>query len=624
MILASSYVSAQERETTKIKHPDSFWGNRCRSYLKTVKELPKEERYSVYSDKGIIFITAPSSSFFDEIYDKAKDGIAIDIIKSDQYNCEENINLSDEWPNRGYLMPTLFKKDIQKKVSSNALGATVLEYGYLPSFFNPEEIEFNLLIIQKKALCDYSIISKLDYKSWALLNMGLYWGTLSNITDSKLKLLSKKIKFEILFDKNESYFSPSDIKPLYDTLNLSSFDIKEITITSYTSIEGSKERNTQLQKERSESLVNALQEYQNEKIIANMISKENWSQFSKDLTGTKFEFLKKYSKEKINRVVTRDKNLSKALEPILKNQQKGLIELRLERKITSYENDPVQLKELFGHVLYQHEVEQALFLQQLIFDKIRNNEISENFFDQIEVPKSSEFGPLFNNLILFYSERNKIESLEALRQFENLTIQIPNNPKIKYNRVVLLIQLWTRGETEKINRSYISKLIKSLEGTQIKNSLIKRLWINYNIILSQYLEYEKDYKRKDRWVKELYHQYKSADFSNGELLSLAKYIAFYSHFKSAEGMLYVRIRGGNYSEDILFYYLKLTVGNPKKHSKSTYSSLIEKAIDLNKIRYCNLFLPKPQGGLTFQLKEYPILKKTYCNFCNGLPNSNFF
>lgn len=612
LLISDFFLFAQKVE---IKRPESVWGNKCIAYKREIKGIPKEERYRVDVNNGTIVITAPNKEYFNTIYDKRRDGLAIDVIRSDQYNCEDSVYLRERWPNRGYLLPVLYKPEIKKQSSTNKFGATVIEYGVLPGFFNPDEVECNILVIQKKALCDYINISNIEFGSWELLDVGLYWDTLDTNENVELELLSKNINFEIPFEKDKSLFSDLEIKPLYDSLDLIDFDIKEITITTYTSIEGSKERNEVLQQARAASIIKALQEYQIEKMVSRIITKENWNQFSKDLLGTKYNYLKKYTKEEINNLINNNKVLADSLEFILKNQRKGVVNLSLTKKVSSFENDTTELKMLFNHALDRNSIRQALYLQQLIFEKIRAYEIPETFIDRLEIPESSEFGPLFNNLVLFSSERSSIGLSQTIKEFQKLDSLIPNNDKIKYNLAALKLKTWASITTEEINRTVISRLIKSLESTSIDQSLVKRLWINYNIILSQYLELERDYKQKDRWVKDIYYQYRKAQLTNEESLSLAKYIASYSQFKVAEDILYNKISEDDYSEEILFYYLKLTLGNSKKSSNSKYNLLIKKAVEMNKNRYCSLFLPKSQGGHTFQLKEYPNLKKTFCDFC---------
>jgi hypothetical protein len=315
-----------------------------------------------------------------------------------------------------------------------------------------------------------------------------------------------------------------------------------------------------------------------------------------------------------------DKELLNALEPMLKNQRKGLVKLNLRKKLSLDENDPEKLKALFQQSLSEHELGQALFLQHIIFDRIRNEKLPEGFVRQLEIPKESAFGPLFNNIVLFNRERINYDLLQTIKAFEELQAFIPNNPKIKYNLAALKIEAWAEGPTEDIDRKTIENLLRELDKTDIDPSLVERLKINYYLLLTQYLTYEKRFKEKRRSLQNIYHYYRKLDLEDAEALSLARFLAFYSEFKLATDILYPRVNAENVSEDLLFYYLKLTIGSPRNTRTSAYKEMIRTAIRLNRERYCELFLPKAQGGFTFQLKGNKVLNDSYCESCTKTAN----
>ena len=68
-------------------------------------------------------------------------------------------------------------------------------------------------------------------------------------------------------------------------------------------------------------------------------------------------------------------------------------------------------------------------------------------------------------------------------------------------------------------------------------------------------------------------------------------------------------------EDLLFYYLNLTIVDQSLTRKTAYRSIMLNAININKKRYCDLFKVGSDGGITIQLLENNFLKKTYCENC---------
>ncbi|MGL1888079.1 MAG: hypothetical protein OCD76_16305 [Reichenbachiella sp.] len=618
LLLCINTFSQSQSNSYKIKKSKGFLTDRCKDYNTLIKSFPDDIRYGVFIDGRTIYFTFPSIEHFEQLFDKNSDGIAIDIIQNNQYSCDTKSNLSKKWPNRGYMLAPMYKKQLEENLKLDILKNVVVEYGSLPDQFNPNDIECNLLSLQKKALCDYSIISNMKFENWDLLETGLYWDTIpEKIGTSDFQFFYKTLEFTIPFEKDKIEYKEADIKPLYDSLKITGYQINEISIDAYSSIEGSIERNVTLQKGRAQSIINAFQAYQINEIETTISFNENWTQFAKDIKGTEFEYLLKYSKEKIRSELTKNKDFLNSLEPTLSKQRKGMIKLTLQKRISTYEDSPEQLKSTFQQSLSDQDLSQAIFLQQMIFNRIRSDKLPDEFINQLEIPKDSKYGPLFNNIILFDLERFNTDVLQTIKEFEFLETFTPNSSKIKYNLLALKIKSWSEGNTLGYNRNSIAILLDEIDKSEISKSLLFRLKINYNLILIQYLTYEKKFNEKRKLVKELYYQYRNLNLSDTDVYNLAKFLVFYSEFKLAEEVLYSKVVSENVSEELLFYYLELTFAKEKPIKHSAYMKVIQKAIDLNQNRYCNLFLPKSQGGHTFQLLENDLLKQIYCENCTN-------
>ncbi len=125
-------------------------------------------------------------------------------------------------------------------------------------------------------------------------------------------------------------YAPEDIRPLYDSLRLTDFNIKKVKIRAYSSVEGTLKRNIELQEQRAESIVKALQSFQKPVIINDIESSENWVEFLNDISGTKYENLKTLSKKQVRKKIVG--KLSDALELYLKNHRKAVVTLELDKK----------------------------------------------------------------------------------------------------------------------------------------------------------------------------------------------------------------------------------------------------------------------------------------------------
>jgi hypothetical protein len=162
----------------------------------------------------------------------------------------------------------------------------------------------------------------------------------------------------------------------------------------------------------------------------------------------------------------------------------------------------------------------------------------------------------------------------------------------------------------------LRKDIENLRKHKIQENLIRRLLINYHIILSERHMQTRNYAAKDKAVKFIFDTYYALKLDDNDLVNLAKYFSHYSKFDWAKKILEPRTKSIEASEDLIFYYLGLTIFNPKYTAGPAYRATMLNAVNGNKSRFCQLFAPIPQGGITFQLLDDEYLKKTWCENCN--------
>jgi hypothetical protein len=142
------------------------------------------------------------------------------------------------------------------------------------------------------------------------------------------------------------------------------------------------------------------------------------------------------------------------------------------------------------------------------------------------------------------------------------------------------------------------------------------LQVNYYIVKTQDAYNRRDYKTRDKAIREVYWLYNKLPLSDWDRLSLAKYLSYYSQFEWAENTLEKRIKEIDVEEEIIFFYIALTIGRPDRVKQPAYRTFILNAIEKNNTRFCEFFLPFSQGGFTFQLLDSRFLRENYCENCN--------
>lgn len=595
----------------KIKNPENKRSKKCKKYYEISRKLPVDVRYSIkVIDQHIIFYF-PSRKAFNQIFDKKFDGIAIDIVTRDQFSCNGENQLANSWAFKGELLRPVFKKELERRMQVDEYSNVTIDFGLLPPHFDSRNVECNMILLQKKFHCDYRSFSHIDYNQWSLLEMGLYRDSIESPENQEFRL-SKKLTFEIPFEKNRHLYAPSEIKPLYDSLHLSDYYVNSIRIKAYSSVEGDFGNNQRLQNARATSIIEGLQAYQSPQIPFEISTSENWGDFYSDIESTQYKYLSELSKDEIKKKLANLEDDSE-MESILSTHRKGLIELTLERKISKAQ--PNELIELFGQNVKSSKIEEALYIQNFVFNEIENNRFPDDFIGNLEIPKLALFSPLLTNKIIFEYE-NSIGSIEDhITAFKELLKILPNNPQIQYNLVALKLTASNKYSFAS-SRKEIWRLIGAINW-KMNRTLVNRLKINYHILNTEFLDLKKSYREKNKSLRQIYSIYGKLELTDEERLHLVRFLSIYSQFKWAENILSQRVYQENADSELVDYYLRLTISDSKKLNNSQYLELLRRATNENNRTFCDLFSPTEQGGYTFQLLENPKLADLYCTNCQN-------
>ncbi|MBX9851596.1 MAG: hypothetical protein K2X86_07530, partial [Cytophagaceae bacterium] len=382
-----------------IRNPEAETDKYCGQCATVMETMPAEVGMGfVVDDKKDVYFVFTDVDYFNKLFTTPFDGIAVDIVSKDQYACGSDNKYSGSWLYKGYLTKPVFQPELKAKKEVDKDGWVRVKLFQLPAYYHKKEIELNLIILKNKYFCWYNTFYNLESGKWGLLDTGMYMDTLTEETlKEKSNLLGKRLKFEIPFAKDKYEYAAKDIKPLYDSLKLTNFDILSISIRAFSSVEGTTERNLELQKKRAESIVKALQSLQSvqfDSVKKEIIAMENWPEFYEDIIEGRYSYMNDLTKEEIKQKLNTDKALSSSLEPILKKHRKAIIILELEPKSLFKDKDPAKLKAAFDQSIANKNISEALILQREIFKRILYNEVPENYLAQLEVPAQVEFGLL--------------------------------------------------------------------------------------------------------------------------------------------------------------------------------------------------------------------------------------
>ena len=609
--------------TAQTKYTIVFPGNDrdvvCQQCTQTFAQKPKEVQFSVVRENDNLYFQVNDKAWFNQLFKNPTDGIAVDVVSKERYGCLEirlgNLQI------KGELLKPIYTTNLKSGLKPYANQLFRVFVGKIPNTLINKELEFNILFLTNNNLCRYNTIYHLESYPWDLLDMGMYLDSLTYnpkkvkpIMDEGFVMKYKTLKFKIPFKKNKSEYSQQDIKPIYDSLRLTDYNIKTIKIKAYSSVEGSVERNLELQQQRANSIVAALQSFQKPTIKTDVSSSENWVEFLNDIKGTPHDNFKNLTKKEIK--VKLDANLSNALEPILKHHRKALLELELEKKDTYKNMTPDVLLAQFHTAITSQELEKAMEIQNSIFEKIKEKEITPDFLRKMEIPKQSKFVKIFNKNAAFRSMQDVRQSLIVYNELLELEKLAPNNGEVKYNIAAIKIILW-RNKAVEVEPNKLISQINALKNYKIDASLIDRMLVNIHIIKAETLMQQRDYANKDKSVAFINSTYKNFPLSDYDYLSLAQFFSYYANTDLSVKLLENKAKSIDIDEDLLFYYLNLTLIDKQLTQDENYRTIMLNAININKARFCKLFNSIDTGGVTFQLLEDDYLSDTYCENCEN-------
>ena len=335
-------------------------------------------------------------------------------------------------------------------------------------------------------------------------------------------------------------------------------------------------------------------------------------EYLNDIKGTKHESLVELSKRQIKGKLVG--SLSNELEPILMKHRKALLELELEKKDKYKNMSANELLGKFNTAINSENLDEAREIQNSIFEKLKSKEVSPDFLRQMEIPKQSKYAKIFNKNSAYRYMLDVRQALIVYNELLELEKLVPKDGEVKYNIAAIKIKLW-RFNAIDVDETKLKNQINTLKNYGIDSSLISRMMVNFHIITAENFMRKRDYANKDKSVSFINSNYKKFPLSDYDYLSLAQFFSYYANTDMAVNLLEDKAKSIDIDEDLLFYYLNLTLINKELTKDPNYRIIMLNAFNMNKERYCKLFNAVEKGGVTFQLLEDAYLRNTYCESC---------
>ena len=589
--------------------------SKCSDLDKKFAYLPQLMSDNIFFKNGEIYFYFHDLELFKNVLSESGDGIAIDIISRDQFECGRGNKIYPSKIHKGVMLPPISKSQLFGKNELKESNEIEVSLGPIPEYVDTNNVEFNLLMIKANCLCQTIVYNSLGGENLTSLDLNFMLDTLS--VSSRADSVLNQLTFTVPFERNKSQYNSADIKPFLDSISLNRFDLKKIEIIAYSSIEGGEKQNKIIQERRAKSILSAIKKYKLQDVETKITTKENLAGFYESIKGSPYEAdLTKLSREELLKVVNSD-TIKINLEPYLEETRKAQIILYVEKVFMDEALFKV-LPEWFEKALKDKDYVKAKVYQSVMLKNVENGNIGKEKILAVKIPHAKETVPFINNQIAirwYYSDAVNKDSLHQylMRDIQTQLIIDPNNAFLLYNKSVLRLLLWSNNYKREPDPKLVLREIRLLGSSNIEKWMINRLVLNYNIISADYFYDNKKFNEREKALVNVKKALFSSNLNRDQSFRIANYFMFQLRIDWAIDIMKPFAVKKNIDEEFLFTFLTVAIYNKEKIPEMEYVVYMERAKKLNKERFCKLFgFP----NMSFQLLQNIQVKNLYCKTCN--------
>ncbi|MFO7863057.1 MAG: hypothetical protein R6U85_03570 [Salinivirgaceae bacterium] len=561
-----------------------------------------------------VYLEFDNARVFKRFLRERKDGLAIDIIKKDQYLCGTPNKVDYTKVNRGLRLPVVYSNEFWRKneIEGKYVRSVKVPLGEIPEEMVNSDYELNLMLIQDQHVCasiPESYLSSCEGVYKQPLELLADTVTINSKFNYKPVADSTNLRFKIPFEKKKFTYKTEDIEPFLKLLNEPDFVIYELRISAFASIEGIEEENEMLQKKRAESIIDALRLRQRDSIITEINTEHAWESFKEDIKNTQHNVLASMSMQEAQNYINKY-DLSKKLEPILKQHRYAQIDMKVTYDISgSKEQDFVISK--FNKAIEKSDLPLALSIQKYIMKKIMDGRYSMSAVYNQQIPQKQKFaGLLMNKLWLEmkgtsssigdYAERiaqlHELDRYNEYIAFNNAMCRVLYEPVADERQITgiqndidrFYYKSFTKETIDNLNMRYQFKVINAADSLPDSEKIVE------------------DRLEKIKEIVDI----RDENIENS--LRLAELFIHNKDYEFALQILDAFIENPNAPEELVFTYLSLCSRFEQRLLSRKFARATHVAYQMNPDRYCMLF---DGNHFSYRVFENPEVKNSFCKEC---------
>jgi hypothetical protein len=601
----------------------------CLSTERIYGRIPDEVLFQVELVDGAFWAIFNDEKWFNDFF-KGEDGLSllgnelslgVQLVSTEFFSCS-NLGISGYEDYFFYLEPMGYRQMKKQQITTDS-GLFMVHLGDVPARFAKKEYDLGLIISKRGRNCLGHWYTKIPYHDWDLLPSALLLDSLIftsdpfNLTPSFFPVtIDKRFDFDVFFPKNEIQFSRDSLRKFILSIpNLSENTVK-IEISAFASIEGPENHNKELYQKRGDVVFSEIAPFFTDSVDVVVNVDENWDDFYRDIALGPYAYLQKQSPDSI-REKLKDRGFSENLELFLKQHRKATISIFLQNSLNPEKASADSLVEFYRETVKAENIQLAMQLQDAIFSRVKEENIAIFFPDSLPLPAEKEFSFVFNRDYVYRYLSGLTDLNETYDLFKKIKQHYPNDERINFNLAEFMFRKWIAGD-ETITGDSVLASINRLQASGVPATAYNRLLINYHIVSLRSSMADKDLRARTRSVRAVRNLYGATLTREPELLNMAAFFVAYKQNDVAEKLLRPFARSASPDEDLLYYYIALTINETNTVNQRWYNDLMEKAQQMNPGRFCQLFQPvsvTDSAGISLLFKSK--LKEIYCRHCDG-------
>jgi uncharacterized protein YkwD len=543
-------------------------------------------------------------------FNKPQDGLYLDMVLRDQFICTGNNSLHGSTIFDGTMLKPVYFTDLFKR--NKAVGAKNF-FAFvcaIPKKFDVYKYAVNSGFIKDNVSCSYRWVNIIPGGNLKALPLYPKWIKLPN-ENIPADSFKGELSFSIPFDRSKTTLTEEQQIKLISRLQIYKPFLKEVSIKTFSSVEGATEINLKLQEQRADAIKGTIQKVTGQLSNVQIESKENWDDFYEQIRNSPFSKLKTLSKESVKDFL-KSKVILDSIDYLLSKTRIARVTVQLEAYIDNNSN-PYLIVGAYKKAVEAGDSLRAFRYQNRLVQAVLRHELSYGDVTQVNLPFQKKFLAHWTNYIALATFDPELLYNHEVRDMAINAMNIDTAfAPLQFNMCITTLKFMDDYMDTLMSISTLDRKMKNVSALLTKTPedviLVKKMILNYHIISAYHYWLQHSYDRINEHLDQIRQYYDAQLVSEAEVVKLAMMFNFYSRYAWANEILAPFVKKGTTNEDLLFLFVKTNTSiQSPLFSPGEWADLLHKARTLNVKRFY-----KWVDEESFQLLRIDEIKKEFC------------